>query len=387
MPRALRNAGAAFAALTAASLMTAPAAQAVTGGSPVADGTYAFTAQISGAFGCTGALVAPQWILTAAACFGTGPLSAGAPATPYTATVGRADLTGSAGHTVKITTLVPATDRDAVLAKLALPVVDVAPVPLATQAPAAGDVLRIGGYGRTADTWVPDRLSTASFAVSGVNGTALAVTAVTGDATTCLGDAGGPALRENGAQVELAAINARSWQHGCYTSAETRQGTTETRVDDLGTWVRQVTAPVAATIVSKASGQCLDQDWTGGQEHPKLNAWQCWTPPGTNQQWKVAWVSGDTVTITNSLSGKCLDQDYTDNQPHPTVNAWQCWTPPGVNQTWTVQPHYEDGTVTLVNKLSGQCLDQDYTDNQPHPTVNAWQCWAPAGVNQRWILN
>jgi hypothetical protein len=90
----------------------------------------------------------------------------GPPATPYSATVGRADLTGAAGHTVKITTLVPAADRDAVLAKLALPIVDVAPVPLTTCAPAAGDVLRIGGYGRTADTWVPDRLSTATFTVN-----------------------------------------------------------------------------------------------------------------------------------------------------------------------------------------------------------------------------
>ncbi|MEU8639649.1 trypsin-like serine protease [Amycolatopsis sp. NPDC048633] len=387
MPRALRKSGAVFAVLTAAGLLTATPAHALTGGTPAAQGDYAFTAQISGAHGCTGALVAPQWVLTAAACFGPAPLPAGPPATPYSATVGRADLTGTAGHTVKITTLVPAADRDVVLAKLALPIVDVAPVPLATRAPVAGDVLRLGGYGRTADTWVPDRLSTATFTVNGVNGTALDVTATSGDATTCLGDAGGPALRENGPQVELAALNTRSWQHGCFTSTETRQGTTETRVDDLGAWVAQVTAPVAAGIVGKASGQCLDQDWSNGQAHPTLNAWQCWTPSETNQQWKVTWVSGDTVSIVNARSGECLDQDYTGQQPHPTVNVWQCWTPLGANQTWTVRPHYEDGTVSLVNKRSGQCLDQDYTGQQPHPAVNAWQCWDPATANQRWILN
>ncbi|RSM41400.1 hypothetical protein DMA12_24030 [Amycolatopsis balhimycina DSM 5908] len=387
MPRSLRKAGAVLAALTATGLLTAPAAHALTGGSPVADGTYAFTAQISGAHGCTGALVAPQWVLTAAACFGPAPLPAGPPATPYTATVGRADLTGTAGHTVKITTLVPATDRDAVLAKLALPIVDIDPVPLATRAPATGDVLRVGGYGRTADKWVPDRLSTALFSVSGVNGAALAVTAVTGDATTCMGDAGGPALRENGTQVELAAISARSWQHGCFGSTETRQGTTETRVDDLGAWVSQVTAPVAAAIAGKASGQCLDQDWTDGQEHPTVNAWQCWTPTSDNQKWTATWTARDTVQIVNSLSGKCLDQDYTGGQPHPPVNAWQCWTPPAGNQQWIVQPHYDDGTVTLVNKLSGQCLDQDYTNGQPHPAINAWQCWTTNQPNQRWILN
>ncbi|WP_410587855.1 trypsin-like serine protease [Amycolatopsis sp. lyj-23] len=386
MTRALRKLGTGFAALTAAGLITAAPAQALTGGTPAADGSYAFTAQISGARGCTGALVAPQWVLTAAACFGAAPLSAGPPATPYTATIGRADLTGTAGHTVKITTLVPATDRDAVLAKLALPIVDVDPVPLATRAPAAGDVLRIGGYGRTADRWVPDRLSTASFTVSGVDGTAVAVTAATGDATTCLGDAGGPALRETGTRVELAAINARSWQHGCYTSTETRQGTVETRVDDLGTWVSQVTAPVAATITGKASGQCLDQDWANGQEHPDVGAWACWTPSQTNQQWQLSWLSRDTVQVVNARSAKCLDQDYTNGQPHPAVNAWQCWTPGQTNQQWTVQPHYEDGTVTLVNKASGQCLDQDYTDGRPHSTVNAWQCWTTNQANQRWLL-
>lgn len=334
MSRALRKAGMAFAALTVAGLVTAAPAQALTGGTPAANGSYAFTVQISGTHGCTGALVAPQWVLTAAACFGAAPLPAGPPATPYTATVGRADLTSTAGHTVKITTLVPATDRDAVLAKLALPVVDITPVPLATRAPAVGDVLRIGGYGRTADAWVPDRLSTASFTVSGVNGTALAVAATTGDATTCLGDAGGPALRENGTQVELAAINNRSWQHGCFASIETRQGTLETRVDDLGAWVSQVTAPAAATITSKASGQCLDQDWSNGREHPTVNAWTCWTPNQSNQQWKLSWLSRDTVQVVNARSAKCLDQDYTNGQPHPAVNAWQCWTTYQPNQRW-----------------------------------------------------
>jgi hypothetical protein len=376
----------ATAALAVPLLAHAPAG-ALTGGTPAADGTYGFVAKIDGARGCTGALVAPQWVLTATACFGTGTVPAGPPSTPYTATVGRVTPAGTAGHTVKITTLVPAGDRGTVLAKLAVPVVDVAPVPLATRAPATGDVLRIGGYGRTADTWVPDRLNTAVFTVARVNGTAVDVTAATGDATTCLGDAGGPALRENGTQVELAAIHDRSWQHGCLASAETRQGTGETRVDDLGTWLRDVTAPVAATIAGKASGQCLDQDWSGGQAHPAVNAWTCWTAVETNQRWKVVWTGADTVSVVNERSGQCLDQDYTGGQPHPGVLAWQCWTTYVANQHWTVRPHYDDNTVTLVNKASGQCLDQAYTGGQPTPAVSAWTCWNTVENNQRWFLN
>src|SRR5947207_231097 len=96
---------AAVSAATAAvfcALMTATPADAVTGGSAIAfDGTDGFTARIEGQFGCTGAQVAPQWVITASTCFGPGPVQPGSPPSPYTVTLGRANLTHTTvGHTV-----------------------------------------------------------------------------------------------------------------------------------------------------------------------------------------------------------------------------------------------------------------------------------------------
>ncbi|MET9808730.1 FG-GAP-like repeat-containing protein [Streptomyces halstedii] len=228
--------------------LTTPA-QAVIGDA-VADNAYAFTAKIQIGDGdtsraCTGSLVDAHYVLTASSCFAAAgqpafPIPAGAPAEKATATIGRTDLTGTAGHVVEITELVPRADRDLVMAKLATPVTDIAPVLLATTAPAAGDSLRAVGYGRTKDTWVPDRLHAGSFAVTQTDATTVAVTRDGG--SICKGDAGGPALRESDGTAELVAVHSTSWQAGCLGSDETRPEAFETRLDDITDWVQQVRA-------------------------------------------------------------------------------------------------------------------------------------------------
>ncbi len=237
-----------FAAVAAAGALTATSpAQAVVGDA-VANGSYAFTAKLDIGEGdakraCTGSLVDAQWVLTASSCFaGAGqaafPLPAGAPALKTTATIGRTNLTGTGGKVVQVTELVSRTDRDLVMAKLAQPVTDIAPVLLADSAPVAGESLRAVGYGRTATSWVPDRLHAGTFAVSATGSTTVAVERAGG--AICKGDAGGPALREQDGKVLLAAVHSASWQAGCFNSDETRGGAVETRTDDITDWVTQV---------------------------------------------------------------------------------------------------------------------------------------------------
>ncbi|MEU8664414.1 FG-GAP-like repeat-containing protein [Actinoplanes philippinensis] len=233
-----------------ASLLGGAAARAVTGDT-VADNVYPFTARVNvGAPGvgkaCTGVLVAPSWVLTAGACFGQ--TVAGAPAQPTTVTLGRS---------IDVTRIVPHPDRNLALVRLLTPVGDIAPVPLATTAPATGEVLQLVGFGRTATDWVSAQKHAGTVSVETVGAATLSVAGTDPAAvTTCKGDSGGPALRGSGSSVELVAVHHTSTQRGCLDAGEvTESGAEETRVDDLAGWIREIavnTCNAAGTAVPTA---------------------------------------------------------------------------------------------------------------------------------------
>jgi hypothetical protein len=227
---------------------------AVSGGGPVPDGSWGFVAKVDvgGVRACTGALVSPQWVLTAGSCFAVNgqPVTAGAPTVPTTVTVGRTDLSGSAGRVLPVVEIVPRPDRDVALARLSLRVTDIPPITVTGSAPAVGDVVQVAGYGRTATEWVPDHLQAAPAAVGTVTADAFTWTGQGGSqATACKGDAGGPVFRNTGGQPELVGLDIASWQGGCLTEPDTRFGATAQRVDDLKIWIAQHTPGLTATFV------------------------------------------------------------------------------------------------------------------------------------------
>ncbi|MFD7093084.1 trypsin-like serine protease [Streptomyces sp. NPDC059883] len=231
------------AAISAGTLTGLPA-QALDGDAATS-GASTFTAKIDigGVRACSGTLINNQWMITAASCFVDDPaqatsLVAGAPKLKSTATIGRTDLTTTTGQVREITQLIPRTDRDLVLAKLAAPVYGLTFLHPATAAPAAGEALKGAGYGRTKDTWVPDSLHTGTFMVGAVEATTVGI-----DGTPiCKGDTGAPVFRETDGRPELAAIASTSWQGGCLGSDETRTGATASRVDDIRPWITENTA-------------------------------------------------------------------------------------------------------------------------------------------------
>ncbi|GAA2130137.1 hypothetical protein GCM10009760_02260 [Kitasatospora kazusensis] len=279
-PRTAWKTGILATAVTAG-VLTAGAGTPATalGGDPAPAGSYAFTAKldIGGQRSCSGALVDPYWVITAASCFAADPakplaLAAGAPALKTTATIGRTDLTGTAGHVVGIAELVPRADRDLVMARLATPVTDVTPLALTGTAPAQDDALLVAGYGRTRTEWVPSLLHTATFAVQKVTATGIAIAAkAPADATVCKGDTGGPAVRQVAGRPALAGVNSLSWQNGCLGSTETRSGAVETRTDDITDWIQQTRALATnwkAEVVVKSDNslyqaiRLADGSWT-----------------------------------------------------------------------------------------------------------------------------
>ncbi|MFJ8694948.1 trypsin-like serine protease, partial [Streptomyces roseolilacinus] len=252
IPRPVRSRR--LAALTAAAvamplvLSTAPG-HAVTGPA-VTDGSYAFTARLEIGEGeskraCSGVLVDVRWVMTAASCFGNGltEITPGKPPSKTVATVGRIDLTTTAGRVAEVVELVPRPGRDLVLARLAAPATGVTPVSVAATPAVAGDTLTAAGYGRTTTEWAPLRLHTAAFGVDGVTDSSVDITGKTSGDALCKGDTGGPLLRRQDGRIELVGINSRSWQGGCFGTdpAETRTGAISTRTDGLGPWMTLVT--------------------------------------------------------------------------------------------------------------------------------------------------
>ncbi|MGR6918731.1 S1 family peptidase [[Actinomadura] parvosata] len=229
-------------------------AQAMKGTSPAADGTWGFVAKVNVGelHGCTGALVSPQWVITATSCFASEgqPVASGAPKVATTVTVGRTDLFGSGGRVLPADWIHPHHDRDVVLVRLALRVLEVTPAAVSATAPAAGDALRVAGYGRTAEEWAPHRLRTApvvagavaarSFGWTGANG---------GDVSACQGDAGAPVFRTGGSGPELVGLSIGAGQGGCLGAAgDGPRGADAVRVDDLASWIGQVAAEPTASF-------------------------------------------------------------------------------------------------------------------------------------------
>ncbi|MGW4647610.1 trypsin-like serine protease [Kitasatospora sp. NPDC004289] len=218
-----------------------PAVTAVSIGKPGADGSRL----------CTGTVVDPQWVLTAKSCFADAPdtsaeVAAGAPKVRTTVSIDRLDVASPLVQEVEVIELVPRADRDVVLLKLAKAVTGVLPLTVSATAPAAGEVLKTAGYGRTKDRWLAGEMHTGQFSVDSAAATTLTASSVSGS-TVCRGDAGGPVLREGNGAVQVVAVNTRSWQGGCLGVTETRTGVTQTRVDDLVSWFQQLGVQYAAS--------------------------------------------------------------------------------------------------------------------------------------------
>lgn len=220
--------------------LAAPA-MAVTGGDPVPSGSapYLVKVQLGEERACSGALVRPQWVLTAGSCLAGdgGALTTGLPPVAAEVVVGGAHA-GSPARTLDVDRVVPHPDRDVALIRLALPTQGITQATLASTAPAAGAASVLAGFGRTADTWVPDVPEYATGVVGEVGAATFVWTGADGAAGACLGDAGAPVASTGGAP--LVGLVVGSDRARCLAEAtEPAAATTVVRLDGLGSWVER----------------------------------------------------------------------------------------------------------------------------------------------------
>ena len=159
--------------ITIGVLLTAvPPALAVVGGRAAAPGTFRYVAdvKIGGVAGCTGSLIAPDWVLTAGHCGsisgslsqGLAPSQAAWPAAAYKVQLGSVYADGSGGETHTVSQVVVDSDylvtngvgNDVTLLKLAAPS-RIKPILIAPPTPSVwrADVLgTIAGFGTTSES-------------------------------------------------------------------------------------------------------------------------------------------------------------------------------------------------------------------------------------------
>jgi alpha-galactosidase len=151
----------------------------------------------------------------------------------------------------------------------------------------------------------------------------------------------------------------------------TSTGTISAQVPAHGTAVFRVSGggtgpqPATGTVVSQASGRCLDLPESATANGTQPVIWDC--NGGANQSWTV---DGQTWRIL----GKCLDAPV-GATPGTKAQVWDCNG--GSNQRWTA-----NGDGTISNAQSGLCLDVDRNLTANGTKVLLWSC--SGAVNQRW---
>jgi secreted trypsin-like serine protease len=228
------------------------AANAIANGEPVAEGDYRFSVKLTMTgiptadggrrnSACSGALIASDWIITAGHCFRdfNGVRVERPVADLTTATVGRADLSGTGGQVATVVAVRQSPTNDIALARLDRPIRGIRPLTIATRAPQVGDVLRLTGYGsETSVNPTPSTiLRTGQVSVVSVETSIVGVTghAPARDTSACVFDSGAPYFLER-RSLPPQLVSVESTGPSCpHDDVETTA-----RVDNIARWVRSI---------------------------------------------------------------------------------------------------------------------------------------------------
>ncbi len=236
-------------ATLALTLTTGAPAGAVANGTPVPEGQYRFAVKLTmtniprpdGSVynsGCSAALIAPQWIITAGHCFhdvNRNPVSGPVPYST-TAMIGRTDDADTDGYVIDVVEDYQSPSNDIAIAKLASPVDDIVPLLLSREAPTSGEILRITGWGALDDVnpAPATHLQTGQVKVATVGESTVGVVGYLPQPTTsaCLYDSGAPYFSEpRYGRPRLVSVESSG------PTCPHHQVETTSRVDTVASWI------------------------------------------------------------------------------------------------------------------------------------------------------
>jgi secreted trypsin-like serine protease len=190
---------------------------------------------------CSGALIAPRWVITAGHCFHdiNDARIGGPPQYTMTVVVGKLKDTDPGGYTAQVVDVRQSPVNDLAVVRLSTAINDVVPVTLAETQPAVGQPLQFAGWGSLSATVLgpSDHLKRGQFTVSGIGQTTLEaqpIGARTVENVPCPEDSGAPFFitddERTGTLVAIVNSGPPCPEPGAEIIA---------RVDVVADWIRQ----------------------------------------------------------------------------------------------------------------------------------------------------